>query len=408
MTTLDARLAGLALPYYLVDRAALRARIRDMRGAFERRFRKLAVAYSYKTNYFPSVLRTVHAEGAWAEVVSELEYALALRLRVPTNRIVFNGPIKSDAALERALAGGSLVHIDGLEEAERIAAIVRRHPAADPRVGLRVNLPHPEGEGHRAFSRFGLPLEALDRAVAILADAGVEVTGLHAHLATKQRSAAHFEGVATALGEAAKLVGIDRLSSIDVGGGFGFSPAGGAGRAYPSFDEYADVIHGALARSSPALVEKRLLVEPGMAMVNDVVRFVTRVEAVKQIGGRTIAVVDGSIQTVKPTRHGLNLPTRVYDAEGRPKSGPSTTCDLVGYTCMDDDYIAIDQALPHLERGDRVEIDHVGAYTAVFKPTFIRAMPAVHSIDGNRLELDLPEQRFEDFFAGFRFEEEAP
>ncbi len=408
MTPLDTRLAALEPPFYLVDRAALRARLRDVRRAFERRFSKLAIAYSYKTNYFPSVLRTLHEGGAWAEVVSGLEYALALRMRVPASRVVFNGPVKSNWALERALSSGSLIHVDSLEEAEQIAAIVRRHPAADSRVGLRVNLPHPEGEGHRAFSRFGLPLDTLERAAAVLIDAGVEVSGLHAHLATKQRSVEHFQGVASAIGEAAKSVGVERLNSIDVGGGFGFGPAGIQGRAYPSFGEYADAIHDALACSSPTLVDKQLIIEPGMAMVNDVVRFVTRVESVKRIGDRTVAVLDGSIHTVKPTRHGINLPTRVFGPDGRPKPGPSAPCDLVGYTCMDDDFIAVAQDLPRLERGDRVEIDHVGAYTAVFKPSFIRARPAVYSLDGDHLELDMPEQGFDAFFEGIRFEEEAP
>lgn len=419
MNAIDPRLAPLAPPCYVVDRPRLRARFDEIRRAFEPHFRRLVVAYSYKTNAFPSVLRTLHAAGAWAEVVSEAEYRLALQLRVPETRIVCNGPVKSDALLERALATGALLHLDGPDEVARVAELARGRAFPHARVGLRVNLRHPEGEGHRAFSRFGLTLAEIGAAGTRLSGAGLRVTGLHAHLATKARSLDDFRGLVATLAEAAKMVRTSALETIDVGGGFGHAPGetdsaaaavprspAATGRRYPSFAEYAEAIRAELARSAPALLDRTTLVlEPGMAMVNDCVRFLTRVEAVKRIGGRDLAVLDASIQTVKPTRHGLNLPTRVFLASGEAKSGPTRPWDLVGYTCMDDDFIAVAQRLPELERGDLVEIDRVGAYTAVFKPPFIRPMPAVHALDDAGVELDVPEQGLASLYPGCGFEE---
>ena len=403
MSRFDA-IGQLEPPFYLVDLERLRARHAAIHEAFRSRFDRVVLGYSYKTNYLPCVLRTLHAQGAWAEVVSDLEFALALRLGVPGSQIVYNGPIKSDESIARALGLGSLLHVDSLEEASRVAEQVRSLGLEGARVGLRVNVPHPEGEGHRRFSRFGLTMKDLERAAEMLAVVGSPPVGLHAHLATKARSLEHFEGLTAAIGEAAKRVDPEHLEWIDVGGGFGFTPEGFPGRDYPSFGEYAERIHATLASVHPALVEKTLVIEPGMAMVNDAVRFVTRVESVKHVGGRRIAFVDGSIHTVKPTRHAMNLPTRVFDAAGREKRGDESPCDLVGYTCMDDDYIAIDQALPPLDPGDRVEIANVGAYTLVFKPPFIRARPAVYAQDGDRLTEDLPEESFEAFFADFDLE----
>lgn len=393
-------LAEVPAPFYVIDLERLRDRYRSMHDAFSARFSNLVVAYSYKTNYMPCALRTLHALGAWAEVVSELEYDLAGRLGVSPDRIVFNGPIKSDRALSRALACGSLLHIDSLDEAERIAALAPSLATADPRIGLRINLRHPEGEGHRARSRFGLPLDDVGRAVDVLAAAGLAPTSLHGHLATKNRGIEDFRGLVSELGEAAKLLGVDQIDTIDVGGGFGFSPPDVRSRDYPTFEAYADAIQAALAESDPRLPGKRLIIEPGMAMINDSVRFVTSVAATKRVGGRNLAFLDGSIHTVKPTRHGINLPVRVFDASGAPKTSCTTRYDLVGYTCMDDDYLAIDQDLPELLPGDRIEIAHVGAYTMVFKPRFIRAMPAVWALDGDRLELDVREESFQDFFPG--------
>ena len=64
------------------------------------------VYYSYKSN--PArVLQLLHGLGIGAEVISEYELWLALKLGVPANRIVFNGPAKSTAAIHDAVAQDS-------------------------------------------------------------------------------------------------------------------------------------------------------------------------------------------------------------------------------------------------------------------------------------------------------------
>ena len=401
MSEIDLIQHDLPSTYYLVDVGALRARCRSLKEGFERHFDDVAIAYSYKTNYFPSVIRTMNTCGVWAEVVSSLEYDLARRIGVPSERIIFNGPIKSDDALLGALSGNSRLHLDSVEEAERLTVLAQEAGVRDGSIGLRINVAHPEGEGHRARSRFGIPIESVEAVTRRLREVGLDVRGVHAHLATKERSLEHFEGLVAQLGEAIKLIGADEIEWIDVGGGFGFTPPDLDGRSYPSFEEYAGGIRAALDAIDPCLASRQLVIEPGMVMVNDAVRFLTRVETTKTVGDRRLAFLDASIQTVKPTRHGMNLPTRVFDSNGREKIGNEEAWDLVGYTCMDDDFIAIDDRVPALEAGDRIEFKHVGAYTAVFKPRFIRSMPAVWAIDGSRLYEDAHEESFDEFLQSF-------
>ena len=124
MSSFDA-IGQLEPPFYLVDLDRLRPRHAAIHEAFLSRFDRVVIGYSYKTNYLPCSLRTLHAQGAWSEVVSELEFALALRLGVPGSQIVYNGPIKSDESIARALGLGSLLHLDSLEEASRVAEQVR-------------------------------------------------------------------------------------------------------------------------------------------------------------------------------------------------------------------------------------------------------------------------------------------
>ena len=58
---------------------------------------------SYKTNPVPAVLRRLHAGGVGAEVISPYELWLALRLGVPADRIIYNGPAKSPASIRTAI-----------------------------------------------------------------------------------------------------------------------------------------------------------------------------------------------------------------------------------------------------------------------------------------------------------------
>jgi diaminopimelate decarboxylase len=63
-----------------------------------------------------AVCRIFHQEGSWAEVVSGFEYEKALYNNVPGNKIIFNGPDKTDEELIKAAKNQSLIHIDHYDE----------------------------------------------------------------------------------------------------------------------------------------------------------------------------------------------------------------------------------------------------------------------------------------------------
>lgn len=396
-------LVDTAPPYYLIDGDGVVARYESLHGAFRRHFPRLVVGYSYKTNYVPRLLQVLHEAGAWAEVVSELEYEIALRVGVPPERIVFNGPDKPAAALERALEADGTVNLDGPEDVAAVERFARRTGWSGG-VGVRVNLPHPEGEGHRSRSRFGTPAAELPAIRDRLAEAGVRLTGLHGHLSTRSRGLEVVRGVVTELARVARALGTESLEYLDLGGGFGVAPASMPGLSFPTLEEYAAVCHEALGTVDPALVEKTVIVEPGIAMVGDQVSYLAPVRSVRRIGDRHLAFLDASVHTVKPTRHRHHLPTRAYTPGFEPKDGPLRRYDLVGYTCMDDDYVAIGQELPELAPGDVLELGNVGAYTLVFKPPFIRAQPAVYLRYRGALELARSEQTAGELLAGYRWE----
>jgi diaminopimelate decarboxylase len=117
-----ALLAEHGSPLWLVDLDRVRERWRGFRDAFDACWPDVEIAYSYKTNRLPAILRTLAAEGAGHEVVCAAEYALARdAIGADGSRIVVNGPAKPDALLARAADDGALVIADAADELERAA-----------------------------------------------------------------------------------------------------------------------------------------------------------------------------------------------------------------------------------------------------------------------------------------------
>jgi diaminopimelate decarboxylase len=399
MSVNPSALTGLEPPFYVVDLPRLERKMRAFHHAFEARFPRVVVAISYKTATLPAMFDVLHRQGAWAEVVSELELSLAERLAAP--QIVFNGPGKPKLALKRALLAGIRVNLDSLHEVKLVAELARE---VDQRlsVGLRVNLELPDHPVPGTRSRFGLPVAdgSLAQAANELSAAGVAVAGLHAHLTSRRRLLDYYRALARELVAAFRVLGEQALSYVDVGGGYGYLPpeASDLGLTMPSFEEYADALFQELSPLLASAGEPLLIAEPGIALFGDAIEYHAPVLDVKRIAGRTLCVIDGSVHTVKPTRHAVNLPTRVFDRHYSPKTGNLDPYDVVGYTCLEDDCVAKDQLLPPLQPGDVLAIGNVGAYTFVFKPQFIRAMPAFYLYDGVSCRLARAAEGFESFF----------
>jgi diaminopimelate decarboxylase len=83
-------------PLFVFSQKTLINRYRDLQQAFSRRYAKVRIAWSYKTNYLEAICRTFHREGSWAEVVSPFEYDKAIRTGVVPDHIHWNGPYKPD------------------------------------------------------------------------------------------------------------------------------------------------------------------------------------------------------------------------------------------------------------------------------------------------------------------------
>lgn len=405
------RLEELACAYghafYLLDSDAFRRNYAEFLGAFRSIYPRSQIAYSYKTNYAPALCRIVESMGGYAEVVSELEYELAVRVGVPPERIVFNGPCKREAALERALLAGAIVNLDSMHEVGMAAAVAARRADRPIRVGLRCNF---ELEAAHA-SRFGLDVESGDLREAVRRLRHTDnciIDGLHCHFSTAHKSAASYASrTSRMVALAREIFGSTPPRFIDVGGGF-FGRMNDELRAQfpveiPHYRDYAAAIAACLARAYPGGDGPELILEPGTGLVGDVMRFAARVVAVKQVRGRAFAMSAGSIYDIKPTLHQKNLPMRVLRRDGLHEAPAACVAvDVVGDTCMEHDYLYRGYDGP-IEPGDYTLFDNVGAYSVVLRPPFIRPCPPIVACAAGSRESALVKRgsTFEDVFAGF-------
>lgn len=364
--------------FYLVDTDRFRTNLRALQASFGAVYPRTRLAYSYKTNYLPLLCRVADEEGCLAEVVSGMEYAMARRVGIPGERIIFNGPAKSPGELEEALIDGALVNIDSLAEVESIEDIAARHPGARLRLGLRCHLRL--SDSHE--SRFGMQGEELagahDRLRRI---SNVTVEGLHCHASSVRDAASYAKRARTLVSYAGVFFGDHAPVYLDLGGGF-YGQLPPEMRAQfegevPSWDEVAQAVGAVLNDAFQGAEGSVLVLEPGAAVVADAVEFVCRVAATKRLDSRTVAVVTGSIHNIKARPNRIRLPLAVVrDPEHAPLASTTGRTDVTGYTCLEADVLATDVE-GELQVGDFLVFSHVGAYTNVFKPPFIRPAPAM-------------------------------
>jgi diaminopimelate decarboxylase len=365
---------------YILDMAAFRRNVSDFLASFRNYYPNTNIGYSYKTNYLPALLVEADHLGLYAEVVSGMEYQMARLCGLPHERIIFNGPVKSKGELTEALTGGARVNADSLDELETIAGILAGHQGQNVSLGLRCNL---ELRWKDRPSRFGLS-EAngeLQRAVVLVRSMpNATLAGLHSHFSYDRSVESYRERTLKMIDIARRYFPDSRPDYLDLGGGFvgPMPPALRAqfNRPMPDFAAYAEAIATALAAEYGTGDGPELILEPGVGLVGDVLSYACRVEAVKTMPDRRLAITSGSVGQMKIVNNDINLPISVLTPATEPTKTADRPTDIVGFTCLEHDLIYRDY-MGTIRKGDILLFSNVGAYSLVTSPPFIRTTPPV-------------------------------
>lgn len=384
-TSIEDLVARFGSPLFVTSEHQLRANMRRMKRVFERRYTPVVHGWSYKTNYTSAICNILHQEGSWAEVVSAFEYEKARALGVPGHKIIFNGPNKGRAILERAIAEGAHVHVDHLDELRLIEAIADEQDRI-VQVSLRLNFDTGYTE---PWSRFGFNVEsgqAHQAAKIIALSPHLRLNGLHSHIGTfirEPRAYAEQVRVMCTLMRELETTEHCFIETIDIGGGL---PSRNAlqgvylppEQAIPDLNEFADAICDSLIDHTAYRKElnkpmPRLIFESGRAVVDDAQVLIATVAGTKRLpDGRRAAVLNAGTNLMF-TAYWYNHQVKIT----REPTGTYEDTVLYGPLCMNIDVVRHSVYLPPLAAGDHLVISPVGAYNNTQWLQFIEYRPAV-------------------------------
>ncbi len=391
-------------PLFVFSEKTLREKYQEAHRAFSRRYPDVQFAWSYKTNYLNAICRVFHQEGSIAEVVSGFEYEKARFNGIPGHQIIFNGPHKERADLERAVAEGAMIQVDNIDELLVLASMASGRAEPLP-IALRVHL----STGDQAvWSKFGFngdDGEVLQVVRRLQTLPQLRLGGLHCHIGTFILDPEWYRIAARKLVHLAleaERFGAGPIRYLNLGGGFAsrarlhyqYLPPE---QATPVMDRYAEAICDTVTSLWPAGRElPRIYLESGRSLVDEAGYLISTVVAVKRrhapeslqtalaaygkTGASMSAPAAGQNALVLDAGVNLLYTTNWY----QPRILPARACldaptptTVFGCLCMNIDVIREEAPLPGLTTGDQVVMHPVGAYNLTQSMQFITYRPAV-------------------------------
>lgn len=357
-------------PTYVYREQTIRDRIEQLRTHLDGV--PVRLLYAMKANHSVPVLEVMRDMGLGIDAVSPAELEMALRMGFEPGNILYSANNMTDAEMDTAVQSGVVMNIGELSRLDRFGAA---YPGSD--VCVRIN---PQvGAGHHEHvitagerSKFGIPVEQMDRMRDVATAHGLRIVGLHQHIGSGIMDTHTLWKAISVMLETARS--FESLQFVNVGGGLGVP--------YRPDEEPLDldlfenlIVHPlqsyAATHPNPDL-EFRF--EPGRFFTAECGILLARVNTIKPTTTRTFAGLDSGMgQLTRPAMYNswhtvVNL--------SRP-DGPPTTYDVVGNICESADFFARGRAIAELTEGDIVGILDAGAYGMSMASTYnMRPLPA--------------------------------
>ncbi|SOE19524.1 diaminopimelate decarboxylase [Spirosomataceae bacterium TFI 002] len=342
-------------PLYVYDGNKIEAQISKMKAAFPGVELKLKYACKALTNL--SVLKLMLKNGVGIDVVSIEEATLALKAGYTPSQIQYTPSGVTFDEIEEAVSLGIRLNLDSLALMEYIGEkygnkypiAIRLNPSIMAGGNLKISTGH-------ADSKFGIPIEYIDKIMDLVEKYKLNVVGLHQHNGSDFKDASVIiEAMKKSFDIALKY--FPNLEFIDMGSGFKV--------AYSENDHITDIeeIGKGVVAEFIKFQEKYgkkvgLWFEPGKYLVSESGTLLMTATVVKHNPGRNFVHVDTGLNHL--------LRPMMYDAYHEivnvsPRSSETEKYDVVGYIC-ETDTMGSDRELPKVEMGDLLGMKNAGAY----------------------------------------------
>ena len=341
-------------PVYVYHAEKIKEQYGKLTAAFSTSDTKFFYACKALTNI--NVLRYIKSIGCNIDCSSINEVLLAVKAGFEPKNILYTSNNIAFAEIETAQSLGVNINIDSLSNLEKFG---KKFGHGYP-VGIRVR-PNIMGGGNLKIStgheksKFGIPLEQIDKVLALVKETGLFIHALHIHTGSEIKDVAIFAKGIEVLFEMSEQ--FPELQVLDFGGGFKVP--------YQPGEEGTDIsLLGKKVAEELEWFEKKynrhvqVWFEPGKFLVSEAGCFITRVNVLKESPAASFAGVDSGLNHfIRPMFYGSY---HVIDNITNP-AGVEKKYNVVGNICETDTF-AEDRILNEVREGDYLVFRNAGAY----------------------------------------------
>ncbi|MDX4050228.1 diaminopimelate decarboxylase [Aliarcobacter skirrowii] len=381
-------------PYYVYDFDYIKKQYTELKESF--RARKSLIAYAVKANSNLSVIQHLANLGAGADCVSIGEVKRALKVGIPSYKIIFSGVGKSDEEIKEALTLDILlINVESAAELNKVETIAKELNKV-ARISIRVN-PNIDPQTHPYIStglhenKFGVDIDTAKRMYIQCKNSDfLEPTGIHCHIGSQLTQLQPIKDAVKIVADLVrnlKAIKIE-LSFMDVGGGLGII-----------YDEEKLIDTYEYAQSildSMFGLDLTVICEPGRFIVGNSGYFVTKVLYEKINGNKRFVIVDGAMNDlIRPA-----LYNAYHKIEVLNDNKNFSDCNLVGPVCESGDFFAKNIDLQETQSDDLVVIHSAGAYGFTMSSNYnTRGRVAEIAVENGIDRLIRRREKFEDLIA---------
>jgi len=347
-------------PFHLYDERGIRENARRLNAAFDwcDEFREY---FAVKATPNPHLLAILKEEGFGADCSSLPELVLAERVGLTGRQVMFTSNDTLSKEYARAKELGAVINLDDITHIDYL----EQNVGLPELLCFRYN-PGPLREGNAIIGRpeeakYGFTRDQLFEGYRTLKKKGVKRFGLHTMVASNELNPRFFVETAKMLFElAVELAKADvRLEFVNLGGGIGIPYRPGQKAIdYAEIGDGVRRLYDEMIRPA-GLHPLAVYLENGRCVTGPYGVLVTRAIHHKDTYKKYVGVDACMANLMRPGMYGAYHHITVLGKENAPAT---TTVDVVGSLCENNDKFAIDRPLPPVDPGDLLVIHDAGAH----------------------------------------------
>ena len=389
-------------PFYIFDQTIIERDLKNLEKAFLHY--PTLISYSYKTNYLSPLVKYLDKRNVLSEVVSAFEVEIAEEYGVSFNKIIFNGPVKSPRSIFKILNSGGLVNADSIDDLKLISSIIKENPKlSNIRIGIRIQF---DKKGFE--SRFGIATNknSLNQVKKILKNLGIDyLSCIHMHYPKRNLKffSEKLDLYCDFVSKNMEFIHKEK-TLLDIGGGLPSEMPNEILESLEisnfSLNDYGKELNK--AREKYNLNDMFFLIEPGTCLAANAFHLVGNIHSINSSGLKTYINTDLSNTLLGGLSQKVNFPMKIISSQSKKqKTFYESPVYFAGYTCVENDIFGHENDGIYLNKDDKIMLNSVGSYSAVFKSPFINGDICLYVWDGEKLKLSRREQKAKDIISKY-------